>query len=238
MNGVYKAGFTIIETMLFLGITGLLVLGILAGAGASINVQRYHDSVSSVESVVQGLYTSVDDVVNDRGDSASCAISGSPGAVPVGQSDCVVIGQYMAINGNDTSISTVLGYSTNIIPDPDTPDTQTIKSYTLSLLDSSTVKSVLDWGATIKPSFVGILIIRSPSTGLNYTYTTNKQSDTLTDMVDNGITTQQTVCIVPGTPFNGGLALVIDPAANDAADVQVRSNTTPLNKDGARRYLN
>jgi type II secretory pathway pseudopilin PulG len=232
MSGVFKAGFTIIETMLFLGITGLLVVGILAGAGASINVQRYHDSVSSVESVVQGLYTSVDDVVNDRTDSMSCPISGDPSAVPVGQSDCVVLGQFMSISGNDTSISTVIGYSSTIIPDPSTPDSVILKSYTLSLLDTSTVKSALDWGATIKPSFLGILVLRSPSSGLNYTYTTNNSNDTLSDMIASGVTKQQTVCIIPGTAFNGGLALIIDPAATDAANVQVRSDTTPLGNDG------
>ena len=45
-------GFTVIETMLFLGVAGALTMGVLVGSGASINQQRYRDSVNSLKSPI------------------------------------------------------------------------------------------------------------------------------------------------------------------------------------------
>lgn len=42
-----KRGFTIIEVMLVLAITGLMLVGVIAGTYSSIATQRYNDSVRS-----------------------------------------------------------------------------------------------------------------------------------------------------------------------------------------------
>ena len=61
-----EQGFTIIETMLFFGITGALLLGILGTASVGVNTQRYSDAVNTFTSIVQQEFTNVTNVVNDR----------------------------------------------------------------------------------------------------------------------------------------------------------------------------
>jgi prepilin-type N-terminal cleavage/methylation domain-containing protein len=52
-----RQGFTIIETVLVLAITGLLLAVILATIGNSLNQQRYTDSVNQTLDHFRGLYT-------------------------------------------------------------------------------------------------------------------------------------------------------------------------------------
>jgi len=92
MKPLYRDGFTIIETMLFLGITGLLIVGILAGTGNSISIQRYRDSVTSLQSMLQMQYSNVENVSNNSVAAKSCGAKTSPR----GQSDCVILGRFIS----------------------------------------------------------------------------------------------------------------------------------------------
>ena len=53
MDIVKSKGFTIIEVMLFLAVTGALAVAILVGSGVAIGQQRYKDSVNSLQSFIQ-----------------------------------------------------------------------------------------------------------------------------------------------------------------------------------------
>src|SRR5665811_997144 len=86
-----QAGFTIIETMLFLGITALLIMGLLVGIGTSINIQRYRDSVSSLQSVLQQQFSEVSNVSNDSLSNACYGDNSTNN--PRGQSNCVILGR-------------------------------------------------------------------------------------------------------------------------------------------------
>jgi type II secretory pathway pseudopilin PulG len=54
-----RTGFTIIEVMLFLAISGFLLVGILAGTGTGIARQRYNDSVQNVARILREQYSAV-----------------------------------------------------------------------------------------------------------------------------------------------------------------------------------
>lgn len=54
-----KSGFTIIEVMLVLGLTGMLLVGLLGGTFASIASQRYSDSVRSFAEYLRQEYSEV-----------------------------------------------------------------------------------------------------------------------------------------------------------------------------------
>ena len=61
-----SAGFTIIETMLVLAITGALVAAMFVGIGTSISIQRYRDAVTTFKDTLQEQYSALANVSNDR----------------------------------------------------------------------------------------------------------------------------------------------------------------------------
>jgi len=72
-------GFTIIETMLFLALTGLMLVGALVGIGNNLARQRYKDSVQDVVTLIRNQYDYVTRVqIAQREGKDMCeAISGS-----------------------------------------------------------------------------------------------------------------------------------------------------------------
>ncbi len=58
-NDESKQGFTIIEVMLVLAITGLMLVGVIAGTYSSIASQRYNDSVRSFSEFLRQIFAEV-----------------------------------------------------------------------------------------------------------------------------------------------------------------------------------
>jgi len=66
-NGIMKnirgykqhIGFTIIEVMIFLAISGVLIIGIIAGSGVTVARHRYNDSVQDFAQLLREQYSSV-----------------------------------------------------------------------------------------------------------------------------------------------------------------------------------
>lgn len=54
-----KRGFTIIEVMLVLGVTGLMLIGVIGGTYSSIAAQRYNDSVRSFSEFLRQIFGEV-----------------------------------------------------------------------------------------------------------------------------------------------------------------------------------
>lgn len=54
-----KSGFSLIEVMLVLGISGLMLMGLLAGTFSSISSQRYTDAVRSFAESIRSVYNEV-----------------------------------------------------------------------------------------------------------------------------------------------------------------------------------
>lgn len=240
-----KLGFTIIETMLFLAITGLMVVGILVGTGATINVQRYRDGVVTLKSYLQEQYS---DVINVRNSTRTTPISCDDNANitnsgvtdPRGQSDCKILGRYVTIVDTSSETSVVVGYGSSSAASNDISD---LKKYKLSLLPSSTEKTDLEWGTKIAwpakgpgskspttPRSISILILRSPVSGLIYTFTADDNKISLSNMIVAGDTVpgqgQQKICVDPAGLLSGGgdLSVFINAYATGPSSIETRSN--------------
>lgn len=174
------AGFTIIETMLFLAITAALAVAILAGTGTAINQQRYHDAVNSLRSYLQDQYSRVSTVANDRDGHYSCdnlgQISDSGAGESRGTSDCLILGRFVTIDasGQHLASANVVGYRQGAAPQATDVDELKMYKMGVSPLDADT--QIVNWGATIvqpkttKPQAASILIIRSPLSGRILTF--------------------------------------------------------------------
>lgn len=249
MGSSYKSGFTLIETMLFLAITGALVVAVLIGTGASINIQRYHDSVTSLKSFIQKQYSDTINVQNElQPTDISCdsnANVGAPGATkPRGQSNCVVMGKHITIDQGTITTRTVIGHEGGA--PIGSSEVDLMKSYNLSTLASSAETSQLEWGAQIAwpisgggarnpttPRPISILIIRSPQNGEIYTFTADDTNTPLKSMIVAGSGTvpgiygqsQRTICVDSDGLFVGNnMAVSINAYATSASDVETRSN--------------
>ena len=181
MNLSNKAGFTVIETILFLGITCLLIVGVLAGTGSSVNTQKYHDSVYSFQSILQKQYTEVTNVSNASIENTCYGDSKNNVEHPRGQSDCVIIGKYIttAENGHALLIRQVLGYTPNFSTSQlDDVAIFGKMGYNINLSPDEGSKYVLEWEAALtddkesggKPSKFSMLVLRSPASGVIRTF--------------------------------------------------------------------
>ena len=221
MKPLDKAGFTIIETMLFLSISALLIMGILVGTGYSINVQRYRDSVTSFQSFLQQQFSEVSNVINDTR-SVDC---GSDTGINRGQSNCVILGHYITTNDSHTlTIKKVIGLDLNapILSD----DVAALQQYSPVVLSTPISTYTIDWGSLIKdisnnPMTFSILILRSPSSGIVRTFI-----DTSTPPIPDG---RIAVDLIKTSALNNKAQFCIDSnglLANKQMQVLINSNAT------------
>lgn len=231
-----EAGFTIIETMLFLAITAFLIMGILVGTGTSINRQRYRDSVSSLQSFFQQQYSEVANVENDRQPIYKCDSSNTE--KPLGQSDCFILGRFIASDSSDSGrliIKGVLGTTTATNNNNDVLDLQD-SDIIVSPVGGDTYN--LEWGARLTdkasghPSlYVSMLIVRSPSSGVIRTFiksSTNQgdivQDGNIRDLLDSTLlkgANATTMCVDSNGLFLGARsALVISPDATGSSGIE------------------
>lgn len=242
MSRIYTSGFTIIETMLFLGITGLLVMGILAGAGTSINVQRYRDSVTSLQATLQSQYSKVTNVMNARSAGWSCNSNAqvtSGAGTAVGQSDCVILGRFITTTDNMTlSMSDVVGYvpSTTMTA---SDDLTALKQYALQVSPIAPDNYSVEWGASLlrpgstTPAAFSLLIVRSPSSGIIRTFISPTVAvadrDVGTMVTADALTQSLKVCVASG----GGL-LVAKSAVSVIANATSASGVETLGEGSSQ----
>lgn len=257
-----EQGFTVIEVVLFLSITSLMIVTMIVGAGASLSAQRYRDSVESFRSLVQDQYTSLSSIQNDRTDNWSCdgnanTVENNGTIRSRGQSSCIIAGSYMRIESNAVSIYTVLARHNGGNTANDISAMRT--DYAYDVANTETREETLEWGARIAwapagnpdgvasvgtpraPRNLGILFLRSPKTGIIYTFTSNsipaKNSitpSTFSNMIRSGnvIPGQagRMVCIDSagvGSVIGGNLGVYIAPFAAGASAVKFHTNEDP-----------
>lgn len=172
-----QQGFTIIEIVLFLAITGALFAGLMIGVNASINQQRYKESVVAYKSVIESQYSQVAYPRNSRTDKWTCNAEGGVAEAPAGgdargTTRCVLLGRFMQVKDSGTALEVgdVIGIqpSTNIVG---AGDVAALLAYEprLSPVNRETVS--VEWQSTLqttshRPSAASFLLLRSPVSGL------------------------------------------------------------------------
>jgi len=250
MGTLHTRGFTIVETMLFLGISGLLIVAMLAGTGASINIQRYRDAVETFKTTLQSQYGELTSVQNDRGNTWSCnaqAQSQTGGDEIRGQSDCVLLGRYVTVVDNTISISSVLGRPATVVETTGSDIAKLLSNYTLNISTVVEDTTVLEWDTRIawatsgsemrsptSPRSLAILFIRSPDSGQIYTFTSDTvpsepTPQSLSAMLVAAQTIpgqqQRTICIDSNGLFvTSESSIFINSAATGPSSIETRSN--------------
>jgi len=264
--GNSSRGFTIIETVLFLAVTGLLILTIIAGAGTNINIQRYRDAVESFKSETQSQYANLNSVENGRGADYICDVSAKP--IPDsngelrGQSDCMIVGKYLRIDGSNIATYTIYAYETSSLVTAGTTDIQVLtNNYVFNALTTPDSDKELDWGTSIawpktlgdevsnssNPRTLGILFLRSPYSGQIYTFTSNDvplkdsvSNSSIFAMIVDGENVpgrdDRVVCIESDGLFvNDNQALYIAPKASGPTSIETVTNEVLTTKGVAAR---
>lgn len=236
-------GFTIIELMLVLAISGSLVAAILVGSTTAINQQRYRDSVTSLKSFIQNQYDQVSNTLNDRAGTEGCTANATISGTPElrGTSDCVIIGRLvtMAANGTDLKAVDVLAYRASgaIVP-PGTTDLAELRTYKLGVSAANADSDTVAWGAkVVSPNTTNaygfsMLIVRSPQSGSIMTFTASGAPPVngplgLVTAPNNAAS--RDLCVDPGGySLTKRMEVQIRSAATSQGDIQIPLESTSI----------
>lgn len=219
MGTVRTSGFTIIETMLFLGISGVLAIAILATSATAINQQRYRDSVNSLKDLIQSQYTDTANVINDRSEAWKCDANGlvTPEGSPAAQeyrgaSECVALGRSIVVSGAGSTItisSITARLPAGSLPDP-TNDFAALRQYRYALSPIDTITTSPEWGTrVVRPGgadeAVSIFIVRSPYSGLVRTFIADNAPSVNSVMTSGSLAANpaRTLCLDSASFFTG-----------------------------------
>lgn len=169
-------GFTIIEVLLFVTISGGLMAALLIGTGISIQQQEYRDMVQSFANFLQGQYSAVINVENNTEHRQECPMKGAPsGGQFRGQSECFIIGRY--IESRDGEGREYVSYPLYARKNgTDAATRKTIWQYEYSdTNDTEKVSHTIGWSGRTKffennsgSTTVSIVMYRHPETGQIY----------------------------------------------------------------------
>lgn len=178
MNSQKQRGFTIIELMLFLGITGALFAALMIGVNVNINQQHYRESVASYKTLLEGQYSEVINPRSYRKENDNWICSAANGIESVsdpqtlGTSDCVLLGRYIQIEDGGKQIETgdvvgiePLGASGTV------GDLATLVSYAPRRSQVNTSRHEVEWQSMLQTYDSGAatasyMILRAPTSGL------------------------------------------------------------------------
>lgn len=231
-----KSGFTIIEVILFLAVSGALVAGVLVGSSATLSRQRYKDSVSSIKGAIQEQYGLTTNVINSEKTNPVCAKAsgsialGTEGTVPRGTSDCLVMGRLMLVEPTKLTAYNVVGMAKS--EDQGNDDILELQNYDYTLVEPDSYD--VAWGARIvRPRKAGdmtasILILRSPLSGSILTFVDDRGSLKPAELISSSNTAKKDFCVDPdglvGTSSLQSVSISANASSSSAVEV-------PLEKD-------
>ncbi|HMH70056.1 MAG TPA: prepilin-type N-terminal cleavage/methylation domain-containing protein [Candidatus Saccharimonadales bacterium] len=236
-------GFTIIEVMLFLAVTGVLAVGILVGSGVAIGQQRYRDSVNSLRSYIQQQYSETANVVNGRDKVWNCDSAGNVTEADAtagqarGTSNCVILGRFVTVDATGTKLtaSNITGFRTPGATTASSDIDEIITNYKLGISPIDQDTQEVSWGAqVVKPKSTdpmpfSMLIIRSPLSGSVLTFSApGLQTDpevlvSDTEVAKANMNTQQDLCVNAdvGSFVGGRMEVRINKFASSQSAIQV-----------------
>lgn len=252
-----ERGFTIIELMLFFGVTGALFAALMFGVNASVNQQRYRESVVSLGALLQGQYSEVSNTRNDSNNDWSCTTNGNveqDGTAPLfrGTSPCVLLGKSIEIkNGNQISIRRVVGCepsrpggdasagcgNTSTQEAASTNDLDTLKLYNPKKTDFDKRNESPEWDSSLRDTTekhdaltASFLILRSPSSGLLRIFTTTGElpSDLKTVITQDAAKAKLPMCIFGDSIISAKQSITIDPLISGPDGVRINQSDGEL----------
>lgn len=163
-----QTGFTVIEVVLVIAISGLIAMGVMSNSSRQVNVQNYRDGVESFRDFLAGQFEDLDSVKNNQD-------SGCGGSHIRGAGDCFYSGKFIAItySGDETKLDARPIRSTV------NPVTDTVSSVdVVSTTDDNIQRTTIDWGLQAVGPMSGlpvnryVTIFRSPIDGRVSSYVT------------------------------------------------------------------
>ncbi len=108
----HSNGFTIIEVVLFIAISGFLIVGLMVGTSATVARERYNDSVQDFAEYFRREYSAVINPQNGRIENISSSMCNSAvtsGDPDRGRSGCLLYGRLITI-GEESSGNVIRSY--------------------------------------------------------------------------------------------------------------------------------
>lgn len=178
-----QQGFTIIELVLVLAITGLVAMVILTGIGVSLQNERYRDTTNQTVDFFKGVYNSVANMSNERPATNACSSAGvleDAGGVGRGTSSCTLVGYHLQVSDDGryiTSRQVVALTDINSLTDVySKTDRQILNESALREVEASAERYDIEWGMEVTPHRRSILVARSPLSGVIKTYSSSVAS--------------------------------------------------------------
>lgn len=196
-----EKGFSTIEAMLVLGITGLMIVGMISATTTSIASQRYNDSLRSFAEYMRSIYSEVispqsiaDNDLTQIGNSTDTAILGKVIVFGVGDGSKVYSATLtgtanISKKTNQSFIEELASASTNVgVFCGDINRPSSVQSYTLLWQAKLAQANNVPVGAHYKDDFKGTMIIaRTPTSATVHTiFTPNETYDLDSDCVAEG----------------------------------------------------
>lgn len=151
MRASSSEGFTVIEVVLFLAISGLLLLMVFVGTGTMAARQRFSDATDNLQAFLQAEYDEVRNGVNIRQVTAACP-GELPGVQPGASAQCLLLGKVIKFD-DDTGQVITSSYvvSTQKLRDDVvyTTDSEKFTAATLEVLSTGRVTYEPKWGANV-----------------------------------------------------------------------------------------
>lgn len=210
-----RSGFTIVEVMFFLAISGLLLSAVIFNSTNSINLQRYRDSILSLQEFIQTEYNKTVNASNLIASSFECSmnsssltINTSSGTKNKGQSNCLLLGRYIT-TGSSTDGTKIFSYSVvgSKFQNSSRIDLDSLKNDYYINYDSANIISTsetynLTWGAYMQnknstKSVFSLLIIRSPDSSNVYSLASIGSTKNASELINdnNSISNDLVLCV-------------------------------------------